>query len=132
VVERACVDDVAFRVIAANQRPDHCTIARFRQRHEAALAGLFGVRCSPLMARRCTPTHRSTRTSTATRSPGRFSLRRAAVTRSCAACSRQTLGKQLYGKRQVTIEPVFANTKSNRRIDRFLRREDPPAGRNGG
>jgi transposase len=42
VVERACVDDVAFRVIAANQRPDHCTIARFRQRPEAALAGLFG------------------------------------------------------------------------------------------
>jgi transposase len=42
VVERACVDDVAFRVIAANQRPDHCTIARFRQRHEHALAGLFG------------------------------------------------------------------------------------------
>jgi transposase len=37
-IERACVDDVAFRVIAANQRPDHCTIARFRQRHEAALA----------------------------------------------------------------------------------------------
>jgi hypothetical protein len=29
-------------VIAANQRPDHCTIARFRQRHEAALAALFG------------------------------------------------------------------------------------------
>src|SRR5215204_3164015 len=41
-IERACVDDVAVRVIAANQRPDHCTIARFRQRHEAALAGLFG------------------------------------------------------------------------------------------
>jgi Transposase DDE domain len=32
------------------------------------------------------------------------------------------LGQQLYGKRQVTIEPVFANTKFNRRIDRFLRR----------
>ena len=31
-------------------------------------------------------------------------------------------GKQLYGKRQATIEPVFANTKFNRRIDRFLRR----------
>src|SRR5215204_1047948 len=42
VIERACVDDVAFRVIAANQRPDHCTVARFRQRHESALAGLFG------------------------------------------------------------------------------------------
>jgi hypothetical protein len=31
-------------------------------------------------------------------------------------------GGELYGKRQVTIEPVFAHTKFNRRIDRFLRR----------
>jgi hypothetical protein len=31
-------------------------------------------------------------------------------------------GRELYGKRQVTIEPVFAHTKFNRRIDRFLRR----------
>jgi hypothetical protein len=31
-------------------------------------------------------------------------------------------GRQLYGKRQTTIEPVFAHTKFNRRIDRFLRR----------
>src|SRR4051794_17152431 len=42
VIERACVEDIAFRVIAANRRPDHTTIARFRQRHETALAGLFG------------------------------------------------------------------------------------------
>jgi transposase len=42
VIERGCVEDIAFRVIAANRAPDHCTIARFRQRHEAALAGLFG------------------------------------------------------------------------------------------
>jgi transposase len=41
VIERACVEDIAFRVIAANRRPDHCTIARFRRRHETALAGLF-------------------------------------------------------------------------------------------
>lgn len=40
-IERCCVEDVAYRVIAANQRPDHTTIARFRQRHEAALADLF-------------------------------------------------------------------------------------------
>jgi Transposase DDE domain len=32
------------------------------------------------------------------------------------------LGKQLYRKRRQPIEPVFANTKFNRRIDRFLRR----------
>jgi transposase len=41
-IERRCVEDVATRVICANQAPDHTTIARFRQRHEAALAGLFG------------------------------------------------------------------------------------------
>lgn len=40
-IERACVENVAFRVVAANQVPDHATIARFRQRHEDAIAGLF-------------------------------------------------------------------------------------------
>jgi len=42
VIERECVEDIAYRVIAANVVPDHTTVARFRQRHEAALAGLFG------------------------------------------------------------------------------------------
>ncbi|MCA1657454.1 MAG: transposase, partial [Actinobacteria bacterium] len=40
-MERDCVENVAFRVVAANRVPDHATIARFRQRHEAAIAGLF-------------------------------------------------------------------------------------------
>src|SRR5918992_579657 len=41
-LERRCVEDIATRVVCANQAPDHTTIARFRQRHERALAGLFG------------------------------------------------------------------------------------------
>jgi len=41
-IERRCHEDVATRVICANQAPDHTTIARFRQRHETALGGLFG------------------------------------------------------------------------------------------
>ncbi len=41
-IERRCHVDIAFRVITANQAPDHATIARFRARHEQALAGLFG------------------------------------------------------------------------------------------
>jgi transposase len=41
-IERACVEDVACRVIAAHQRPDHATIARFVERHERALGELFG------------------------------------------------------------------------------------------
>jgi hypothetical protein len=32
------------------------------------------------------------------------------------------LGNALYRKRQTTVEPVFAHTKFNRRIDRFQRR----------
>jgi len=42
LIERDCVENVAYRVITANQAPDHATIARFRQRHETAIAGLFG------------------------------------------------------------------------------------------
>ncbi len=41
-VERRLVEDVAFRVLAANQQPDHATLARFRARHQDAIAGLFG------------------------------------------------------------------------------------------
>jgi transposase len=41
-IERRCREDVAFRVICANQVPDHATIARFRVRHGEALADLFG------------------------------------------------------------------------------------------
>jgi transposase len=40
-IERRCVEDVPFRVVAANQVPDHSTIARFRRRHAGVLAGLF-------------------------------------------------------------------------------------------
>ena len=42
VIERGCFEDIAMRFIAANRQPDHTTIARFRQRHERALAELFG------------------------------------------------------------------------------------------
>ena len=41
-VERRLVEDVAYRVVAANQQPDHATVARFRARHQDAIAGLFG------------------------------------------------------------------------------------------
>src|SRR3954468_6079102 len=41
-IERACEEDVAFRVIAAQQRPDPATIARVIDPHEDAIADLFG------------------------------------------------------------------------------------------
>lgn len=40
-IERRCTEDIAFRVIAANQIPDHATIARFRARHEGPLGEMF-------------------------------------------------------------------------------------------
>ena len=51
VIERGNVEDIAFRVIAANRVPDHCTIARFRQRHETRARGR--VRRGADVVRRC-------------------------------------------------------------------------------
>jgi transposase len=40
-IERRCVDDVAFRYLAAGQAPGFRSVAKFRRRHLDALAGLF-------------------------------------------------------------------------------------------
>ena len=40
-IEDLCVIDVAFRVICAQDVPDHSTIARFRQDNTAAVESLF-------------------------------------------------------------------------------------------
>lgn len=40
-LEKATYDHVAFRYLAADQHPDHDTIASFRQRHLEVLASLF-------------------------------------------------------------------------------------------
>jgi transposase len=40
-IQRRCTEDLAFRVLAGNQAPDHVTIARFRIRHQQALAGFL-------------------------------------------------------------------------------------------
>ena len=40
-IERLLATDAGFRVVAANERPDHATICRFVARHGDALAGLF-------------------------------------------------------------------------------------------
>jgi len=39
-IERRCREDVALRVLCANQTPDHATIARFRAEHEEELKAL--------------------------------------------------------------------------------------------
>ena len=40
-IERACIEDVAFRVVTGNLAPDHSTIAEFRCRHEQSLGEVF-------------------------------------------------------------------------------------------
>jgi transposase len=40
-IERACWEDVAYKVITGMGTPDHSTIAEFRRRHETEIAGLF-------------------------------------------------------------------------------------------
>jgi transposase len=40
-IERLCATDVAFRIACAGDAPDHSVLARFRQVHQEAFAGLF-------------------------------------------------------------------------------------------
>lgn len=40
-IEKKCEEDVAYRVISGDQKPDHASICRFRERHEKALEDLF-------------------------------------------------------------------------------------------
>jgi hypothetical protein len=40
-IERACREDVTYKLITAMRTPDHSTIAEFRRRHEAAVGELF-------------------------------------------------------------------------------------------
>jgi hypothetical protein len=40
-IERACREDVTYKLITAMRTPDHSTIAEFRRRHEVAIGELF-------------------------------------------------------------------------------------------
>ena len=40
-IERHCQEDVAYRIVAANQQPDHSTISRCLKEHSAELGGIF-------------------------------------------------------------------------------------------
>src|SRR3954452_7088898 len=40
-IERACIEDVAYRIVAGNLAPDHSTIAEVRCRHERPLGEVF-------------------------------------------------------------------------------------------
>jgi len=40
-IEKATYEEVPYRVLAANQHPDHDSLAAFRQEHLSSLAGLF-------------------------------------------------------------------------------------------
>ena len=40
-IEKKCQEEIVFRVITANQMPDHSTIARFRKKHRKSIQHLF-------------------------------------------------------------------------------------------
>jgi len=85
-IERRLVEDVASRVVAANQCPDHATLARFGARHREAVSGLFSqvlglcvteglVKTGVVAIDGTRPTRRPGRTGPAVRSPMRSSTR---------------------------------------------------------
>ena len=40
-IEALCVENVAYRILAVQEKPDHSCFARFRQRHTQAMGSLF-------------------------------------------------------------------------------------------
>jgi len=40
-IERLCEESVPYRVITGNEKPDHCSISRFRKDHASVMKGLF-------------------------------------------------------------------------------------------
>ena len=90
-IERRCSEDVAFRVIAANQAPDHATIARFRARHEQAISELFWV-CSRCARGRGWSRSGSSRSTARSSPPPRPITRTAATSRSRRRSSRRRAG----------------------------------------
>ena len=40
-IETLCLESIPYRVITANEKPDHCSISRFRALHAAAMKKLF-------------------------------------------------------------------------------------------
>jgi transposase len=65
-VERRCTEDVPFRVLAANQTPDHVT-SRFRARHQQALAGFLVASLKLCAAAEAATSSRRARCGTPTR-----------------------------------------------------------------
>ena len=53
VIERACEEDVAFRVLAAQQRPDHATVARLIIRNASitSVSRMCVASCQPTTRR---------------------------------------------------------------------------------
>ena len=138
-IERACVEDVACRVIAAQQRPDHATIARFVVRHERALGELFGEVLDAVRRRRPgdgrgdrdrrhqgrTPTPAATARWTTSSSPRRSSRKRSrptpprpprsasAAATSCPRSSRPAEGPRgLAARRAPAARPASAPSEA--------------------
>lgn len=61
-IEQRLCDDVAFRVIGANQAPDHATLARFRRRHQDAIANVPKAGCEAIETLRFARPEASART----------------------------------------------------------------------
>src|SRR5204862_2678402 len=121
-LERATYDSVAFRFIAANDHPDHDTIATFRRRFLKDIEGLF-VRVLEL-AREMGMLKLGTVALDGTKIHANAS-RHSALSYEHAMMAwrlRTPQGKKRYGLRKQTPEPVFGIIKSVMGFRQFLLR----------
>jgi hypothetical protein len=129
-IQRRCHEDLAFRVLVGNQLPDHVTIARFRVRHQQALAG-FLVQSLKLCAAAglvrlglvaLDGTKVAANTKGKPRKDGKPSASRSDGLRAAMQAKLTSGdGKVCYAMRQQTIEPVFGQLKEQQGARQFLR-----------
>ena len=114
MIERRCHEDVAFRVISANQAPDHATISRFRARHEQALAALF-TDVLALCAK------------AGLVSVGLLALDGTKIAANAAMCQSKTYESINAEMKQILDEAAEADAQEDEEFGAFLRGDELPA-----
>jgi len=126
-IERRLVEDVAFRVVAANQQPDHAT-GRARQLSKIAEVEAGRTAVLDRVAAGQIDTREAAEQLGVTRARVNQLLRRRRagepdpLTTTMSAKLATPRGRRTYKKRAATIEPIFGQIKHNRQIRSLSRR----------
>ena len=122
-IEKHCQTDVAYKIVTANQSPDHSTISRFRKDNQSQLKKLFleilRLCAEAGLVKLGTVSLDGTKVKTNASLSANRTLNQTELMERKLLTDR---GRRLYKIRGQTVEPVFGQIKDVRGFDRFMRR----------